>query len=90
MDPVTRKQPGAFTIQYPPARRNRRTTLPLGGQMNEKQMQALLKKTAAKAAAKKMPNRPTYDPALDATRADRPEASADATEIFQEMKKRTH
>jgi len=27
---------------------------------------------------------------LDATRADRPEASADATEIFQEMKKRTH
>lgn len=61
-----------------------------GGQMNEKQMQALLKKTAAKAAAKKNPNRPTYDPALDATRADRPEASADATEIFQEMKKRTH
>ncbi|MEO6210842.1 MAG: hypothetical protein ABI446_09240 [Gemmatimonadaceae bacterium] len=58
--------------------------------MNEKEMQALLKKTAAKAAAKKMPNRPTYDPALDATRADRPEASADATEIFQEMKKRTH
>jgi len=61
-----------------------------GGQMNEKQMQALLRKTAAKAAAKKNPNRPTYDPALDATRADRPEASADATEIFQEMKKRTH
>lgn len=57
--------------------------------MNEKQMQALLRKTAAKAAAKKMPNRPTYDKALDATRIDRPEVSADAIEIFQEMKKRT-
>jgi hypothetical protein len=60
-----------------------------GGTMNEKEMQALLKKTMAKAAAKKNPNRPTYDKALDATRIDRPEASEDATEIFKEMKKRT-
>jgi hypothetical protein len=74
----------------PSARGKGRAAVPdTGGQMNEKQMQALLRKTAAKAAAKKMPNRPTYDPALDATRADRPEVSADATEIFQEMKKRT-
>jgi len=57
--------------------------------MNEKQMQALLKKTAAKAAAKRMPNRPTYDDALDKTKGGKPEASADAIEIFQEMKKRT-
>jgi hypothetical protein len=57
--------------------------------MNEKEMQALLRKTMAKAAAKKNPNRPTYDKALDATRSDRPEASEDATEIFKEMKKRT-
>jgi hypothetical protein len=60
-----------------------------GGPMNEKEMQALLRKTAAKAAAKKMPNRPTYDKALDAIRGERPEASEDATEIFKEMKKRT-
>ena len=53
--------------------------------MNEKEMQALLKKTMAKAAAKKNPNRPTYDKALDAIRGERPEASEDATE----MKKRT-
>jgi len=33
--------------------------------MNEKEMQALLRKTQAKAAAKKNPNRPTYDKALD-------------------------
>jgi hypothetical protein len=57
--------------------------------MNEKEMQALLKKTMAKAAAKKMPNRPTYDKALDAIRGERPEASEDATEIFKEMKRRT-
>lgn len=57
--------------------------------MNEKQMQALLRKTQAKAAAKRMPNRPTYDKALDAIRGERPEASDDATEIFKEMKRRT-
>ena len=57
--------------------------------MNEKEMQALLKKTMAKAAAKKNPNRPTNDKALDAIRGERPEASEDATEIFKEMKKRT-
>jgi hypothetical protein len=60
-----------------------------GGSMNEKEMQALLRKTMAKAAAKKNPNRPTYDKALDAIRGERPEASEDATEIFKEMKKRT-
>jgi hypothetical protein len=60
-----------------------------GGTMNEKEMQALLRKTMAKAAAKKNPNRPTYDKALDAIRGERPEASEDATEIFKEMKKRT-
>ncbi|HMA01467.1 MAG: hypothetical protein ACM34L_02105 [Gemmatimonas sp.] len=57
--------------------------------MNEKEMQALLRKTQAKAAAKRMPNRPTYDKALDAIRGERPEASEDATEIFKEMKRRT-
>lgn len=57
--------------------------------MNEKQMQALLRKTAAKAAAKKMPNRPTYDDALDKTRRDRPAESSDAKEIFEEMKRRS-
>jgi hypothetical protein len=67
-----------------------RTAIPApGGSMNEKEMQALLKKTMAKAAAKKNPNRPTYDKALDAIRGERPEASEDATEIFKEMKKRT-
>jgi hypothetical protein len=57
--------------------------------MNEKQLQALLRKTAAKAAAAKRPPRPTYDDALDKTRLEQPDASADAKEIFQEMKKRT-
>ena len=57
--------------------------------MNEKQLQALIKKTTAKVAAAKKPTRPTYDAALDATKREQSVETAEATEIFEEMKKRS-
>lgn len=67
--------------------------------MNEKQLQALIKKTAAKAEKAKPKKRPSYDPTLDATRGTEaepkpaegtePDALGDANEIFKEMKRRS-
>ena len=70
--------------------------------MNEKQLQALIKKTAAKAERAKPKRRPSYDATLDATRAaegekkpdadtapPEPDALGGADEIFREMKKRS-
>ena len=70
--------------------------------MNEKQLQALIRKTAAMAEKAKPKKRPSYDPTLDATRGTAdpeplaPEAMAGeqdplggADEIFKEMKRRS-
>ena len=69
--------------------------------MNEKQLQALIRKTAAKAEKAKPKKRPSYDPTLDATRgADAEPLAPDTTpgeqdtlggadEIFKEMKRRS-
>lgn len=58
--------------------------------MNEAQLQKLLKKTQAAAAAK--PKKKTYDATLDATNPPKTEAEqaadADAADLFQQMKKR--
>lgn len=57
--------------------------------MNEKQLQALIKKNSARAErAQKLKQKPAFDKTLDATRpADAPDDS-EADEIFREMKKR--
>ncbi len=55
--------------------------------MNEKQMQALIKKLQSK--QKKQEPRPTYDPTLDATKREAPsEESEQRKQFFSEMKKR--
>jgi hypothetical protein len=56
--------------------------------MNEKQLAALVKKTAAKAAKPKAPKRRTYDATLDVTRRPDSTEDADALELFKEMKRR--
>ncbi len=56
--------------------------------MNDKQLAALVRKTAAKAAKAKAPRRKTYDATLDATRRPETDEDAEATELFKEMKKR--
>jgi hypothetical protein len=60
--------------------------------MNEAQLQALLRKTQAKAAAAKPKKNRTYDATLDATRPPQTEAEEaatfDAKDLFQQMKKR--
>ena len=60
--------------------------------MNEAQMKALLRKTAAAAAAAKPKKNRTYDATLDATRPPQTEAeeaaTSDAKDLFQQMKKR--
>ena len=60
--------------------------------MNDAQMKALLRKTAAAAAAAKPKKNRTYDATLDATRPPTDEATeaanADAADLFAEMKKR--
>jgi hypothetical protein len=57
--------------------------------MNEKQLQALIRKNAARAErARQQKQRPAFDATLEATRPpDAPEES-EADEIFREMKKR--
>jgi hypothetical protein len=59
--------------------------------MNDAQLQKLLKKTQAAAAAKPKKKR-TYDATLDATHPPQSEADeaadADAADLFQQMKKR--
>lgn len=55
--------------------------------MNEKQIKALAKRNAAKAARVKPASQRSYDDTLDATRSqDRDDT--DANRIFKEMKKR--
>jgi hypothetical protein len=57
--------------------------------MKDSQLQALLRKTAAKAAQQKKPNRASFDSTLDATRGGKePISGTEAEEIFQVMKKR--
>ena len=60
--------------------------------MNDAQLQALLRKTQAKAAAAKPKKNRTYDATLDATRPSHSEAeeaaNSDAKDLFQQMKKR--
>jgi hypothetical protein len=55
--------------------------------MNEKQIRALAKRNAAKAARVK-PGQKTYDETLDATRPRDDRDRSDADRIFREMKKR--
>lgn len=57
--------------------------------MNEKQLQALIRKNAAKAErAQKQKQRPAFDKTLDATRPSDAPDDSEADEIFREMKKR--
>lgn len=57
--------------------------------MNEKQLQALIKKNAARAErAQKQKQRPAFDSTLDATRSPDAADESDADAIFREMKKR--
>lgn len=57
--------------------------------MNEKQLQALIKKNAAKAErAQKQKQRPAFDATLDATRPTDATDESEADAIFREMKKR--
>jgi hypothetical protein len=57
--------------------------------MNEKELQALLRKTQKKAAQKPTKARPVFDPTLEATKpsAD-PFDDNEADQIFKEMKRR--
>lgn len=59
--------------------------------MNEKQLMALVKKNAAKAAkaadAEKK-GRPSYDPTLEATRSKGEDETGESQRIFKEMKRR--
>ena len=57
--------------------------------MNEKQLQALIRKTAKKVEQTKQKPRPAFDSTLDATRAPDAAPDSEASEIFQEMKKRS-
>ena len=57
--------------------------------MNEKEVQALIKKITAKANQKKKEPRPTYDPTLTATKREAPsEEGEQRTQFFKEMKRR--
>ncbi|HEX9562607.1 MAG TPA: hypothetical protein VF981_01500 [Gemmatimonadaceae bacterium] len=55
--------------------------------MNEKQIRALARRNAAKAARVK-PGQRTYDETLDATRRPDDNNRSDAERIFKEMKRR--
>ncbi len=55
--------------------------------MNDKELEALIKKTTAKAARKKKP-RKSYDATLDATRAPERDDDEENKEFFKEMKRR--
>lgn len=57
--------------------------------MNEKQLQALIRRNAAKAErAQKQKQRPAFDATLDATRPNDGPEESEADAIFREMKKR--
>ena len=55
--------------------------------MNDKEIQALIKKTTAQAAKRKKP-RKSYDSTLDATRTPEREDDIENQEFFKEMKRR--
>ena len=55
--------------------------------MDEKQLAKLVKKTVAK-AAKKSPQRKTYDSTLDVTRRPQTDADLERNDFFEIMKKR--
>lgn len=57
--------------------------------MKDKDLQALIKKTMAKAQSSKPKGRPSYDSTLEATKPKVETKGTDAEEIFEEMKKRT-
>jgi primase-polymerase (primpol)-like protein len=57
-------------------------------QMNDKQLQALAKKNAAKSAEAKKKARASFDATLDATRPPEAEEQSEADAIFREMKRR--
>lgn len=56
--------------------------------MNEKQLQALLKKTQQKANQKAAKPKPSFDRTLEATRPQQTADESDAADIFREMKRR--
>ena len=56
--------------------------------MNEKQLQALAKKNAAKATKADKKPRPTYDPTLEATRGPERTDDNETQRMFKEMKRR--
>ena len=56
--------------------------------MNQKQIEALARKNAAKAHKVQAQRQRTYDATLDATRSQGEDDNADALRIFKEMKKR--
>ncbi len=55
--------------------------------MDDKQLEALARKNAARVAAPKGKRR-TYDPTLDATRSPDEDDSEERTRFFKEMKRR--
>lgn len=56
--------------------------------MNEKQLMALVKKNAAKAAKAEKRPRPPYDATLEATRSAGEDETGESQRMFKEMKKR--
>ena len=56
--------------------------------MNEKQIRALAKKNAARAAKLQQKRQRSYDQTLDATRRPAEDDSGEAERIFREMKRR--
>lgn len=56
--------------------------------MKDSQLAKLMRKAQAAADAKARKPKPSFDATLDATRRPAPEDSAEATEIFKEMKRR--
>lgn len=56
--------------------------------MNEKQIRALAKKNAARAAKLQQKRQRSYDETLDATRRSTEQDSGEADRMFKEMKRR--
>ena len=57
-------------------------------EMNDKQLQALIRKNMAKVEKKKPKPRPAYDSTVEVTRPTDASDPSEAEEIFSEMKKR--
>ncbi|HEX5409159.1 MAG TPA: hypothetical protein VFW89_05250 [Gemmatimonadaceae bacterium] len=56
--------------------------------MDQKQLEALARRNAAKSQIVQKKMKRVYDATLDATRPDEPDPDSEAQEIFREMKKR--